>query len=190
MGPINPSVFLEKVREWLSEWGLVRWTAVILAAFVLTLTGISLFHEPSCEVIYFPMRMPLKANKNGEQLVLYSVEIGNTGSETQGDVRFRFSREAMDHLFLNPSAKNYGVTPRPIKISKDRTSMAIDLGRHESEKRVTLTFILLYPKEQEPHAWEAMFLGAEPAKGKARQGNPGMTMVGRAWFSLFGRGPS
>ncbi|MDD4872856.1 MAG: hypothetical protein PHR77_20070, partial [Kiritimatiellae bacterium] len=159
----------------------------ILAMLVLAFTGVSVFHTPSGEVMYSKTRMAYKEDEKGAKMVTYSIEVGNTGTKVQENVRLRFVRQAMDRAILKPSASNFGVTPRPIAVSNDQSSTTIDLGKLEPEKRVRIYFILLYPKGQEPHTWEDMFLGVEPEKGHAKYGDPGMTMVGRAWFSLFGR---
>jgi hypothetical protein len=154
---------------------------------VLAFTGVSVFYTPSFEVMYSHTRMALKEDEKGAKAVTYSIEVGNTGIKVQDNVRLRFARQAMDRAILKPSASNYGVTPRPIAVSNDQFSTTIDIGRLESERRVKLFFILSYPKGQEPHTWDTMFLGVEPSKGHAKYGDPGMAMVGRAWFSLFGR---
>ncbi|OGV60269.1 MAG: hypothetical protein A2283_08910 [Lentisphaerae bacterium RIFOXYA12_FULL_48_11] len=179
--------FLEKLKEIFLSLGPVGWIAVFLAAFVLLMSGISLFDTPAYEILYSPMRMEMKANEKGELSVFYSIETGNTGTKTQEYVKMRFSRSAMDHVLVQPYARNFGVTPRSILMTNERTTIIIDLGTLESEKRVKLSFMLSYPKGQVPHKWDDLFLGAVPAKGKAKCGDPGMTLVGRAWFSLFGR---
>lgn len=179
--------FLEKLKDALPAWGPIGWTAVLLAVLVLLISGISLFHTPSYEIMYSPLRMELKPGDKGETSVFYSIEIGNTGTRTQDYVKMCFSRLAMDRLVVKPYASNFGVTPRPISISNEQSAVIIDLGSLESEKRVKLSFMLSYPKGEMPHKWDDIFLGAVPAKGKAKYGDPGMTLVGRAWFSFFGR---
>ncbi len=181
----NKMTFFYKIREMLPEWGPVRWTAVILALAVLLSTGVSLFYAPTYEVMYSPTRV-VSVSEKGDRFVFYSVEVGNTGRKVQEDVRLRFLGQAMDRAIIAPSAQDYGVSHRPIVISNDQATTTIGLGRLDPEARVTLTLLLSYPKGQDPHTWEALFLGLDPARGSAKRGNPGMTMVGRAWFGLFG----
>jgi len=79
------------------------------------------------------------------------------------------------------------VSDRPVSISTNQDLTIVDLGTLEPEKRVKVTFTLLYPQGIEPEPWEALFVDIALHAGKARRGDPGMTMVGRAWFTLFGR---
>jgi len=179
--------FLEKFKDSIPLWGPVGWMAVLLAFLVLGMTGVSLFYSPSYEVMYSPLRMVLKADQGGRVSVFYSIEVGNTGDKNQDFVKMHFSKEAMSRALVKPYASNFGVTPRPISMTNDAAAFIVDLGGLESEKRVKLSFMLSYPKGEVPQEWKDVFIFAEPARGRAKEGDPGMTLVGRAWFSFFGR---
>lgn len=179
-------VIPEKILQYLPDWGPAGWMAVTLAGFVLVFTGVSLFHTPSSEVMYSHARLLLKESKSGGQLASYRLNVGNTGREPQRNVRLRFSREAMDHALLAPAAYNSGVIRLPAALMSDKTSMTMDLGPMDPGQRVEVTFLLSYKQGEAPPEWEAVFLGAEPEKGKAEKGDPAMTMVGRAWFAAVG----
>ena len=179
--------FFENIKECLPKWGPVGWTAVAIAALVLIFTGVSLFYTPSNEVMYSYTRLGLPNTESGGCYLSYSIEVGNTGTKPQDSVRLVFSRQAMNHTVIGPEARDYGVSARRITVSSDETAMTIELGMLEPEKRVRVTFLLSYQKGKQPHTWEETFIRVDPAKGKAKYGDPGMTMVGRAWFGLFGR---
>jgi hypothetical protein len=155
-----------------------------VAVLVLAASGISLFHTPRAEVLYAPRCMQI-ATKDGAMLSIVTVEVGNTGRRPQEDVKLRFLKTAMDRAMLPPDAQNFGVSDRPISISREGTTTILALGALEPEKRVTVRLLLRYRAGETPHTWEQLFLGIEPAAGKARKGDPAMTAVGRAWFTLF-----
>jgi len=148
--------------------------------------GVSLFHTPSCELMYSPARVVAPAGEGRGTLVLYVVEAGNTGACELENVDLCFSKEIMDRAVLPVIARNFGVSERRITVSNEPGVTVVSLGRLEPEKRVNIYITLKYPDGIQPDTWETLFLGVRMPKGRARQGDPGMTLVGRAWMALFG----
>jgi len=174
-------------RRWLPEWGPVRWTAVVLALLVLVFTGVSLFSRPAHEVLYTGTCHVTRMAETQRLLAFYIVEVGNTGTEPQERVNLCFLKSAMDRKIFDVSARNFGVSAREIGIREEGDTTVIELGRLEPEKRVRLTFSLVYPAGSGAEGWDTIFKGIELSAGRAKEGDPGMTMVGRAWFTIFGR---
>lgn len=178
---------LEDIKSALPRWGPIGWMTILLALAVLFFSGISLFSRPDYEVLYSPSRILMTNSTDGGIWAFYNVEVGNTGIEPQDKVDLCLSRTAMNRRILPVTANNFGVTPRYIVTSNEQTRTIIKLGKLESEKRVEVSFVLSYPEGQEPDDWNTLFLGMELSEGSAKKGDPGMTMVGRAWFTIFGR---
>ena len=175
---------LWKIRQWLPDWGPVRWTVLVLAVLVLLLTGISLFRTPAYEITYSSRWMAMPAG-DGRNAVMCTIEVGNTGRMPQENVRIHFLRSVLDHAVVPPSARNFGVTDRPLNVSRAGARATLELGPLDPEKRVTVSAIFIYMAADSVPPWHAAFRGMEPARGKAQIGDPGLTAAGRGVFSAF-----
>lgn len=182
---MNYRALVDRILLYLPGWGPAGWTLAALAAFILGFTGVSVMRTPSYEVMYSSSRLPLPVNKGGGQFVSWKMEVGNTGRKAQDSVKLRFSRSAMDRAILGPAAHNSGVIRREVGVLSDKTHTVIDLGPMAPGQRVEVAFLLSYKKGEAPHEWSGVLLGVEPRDGEAKQGSPGMTMVGRAWFTAI-----
>jgi hypothetical protein len=150
-------------------------------------TGISLWHTPSDEVLFTHTCLMIPPITNGSErvTVMHKIELGNTGKNVQDDVKVRLLRTAVKRSIRQPSVLNFDVSRCPFTMTENSDEIVIAIGRLEPEKRVTITVIPVYGPGVLPDPPSRVLLSVEPACGKARPGNPGMTIVGRAWFSLY-----
>ena len=162
----------------------VRWIVIVLALFVLLLTGLSLFHTPAYEVVY-SSRWAVMPSEKGRTVVFCVLEIGNTGRRPQEDVKIHFTKTAMNHAILQPTAKNFGFSDRPVKVGTSGLRTTLALGRLEPGKRVTVNVLLSYSAFESAPAWDAAFRGIEPTRGKVKVGDPGLTAAGRGPVTVF-----
>jgi len=165
------SMFL-KIWETRPGWGLALWAGIGLALLGLVLGGFTLLQPPAYDVVYSSRWLVVPASR-GRAAVYCTLEIGNAGRTPQDDVKIHFLKLAMDHAFLRPRAKDAGILERPLDIRTRGMRTTLALGRLEPGGRVTVNLILNYTAFETPPAWEVAFRGIEPARGKARIGDPG-----------------
>ena len=173
-----------KIRDLIPAWGPVGLTFFVIAVLVFVFSGISLFYTPADEVIYSHNSMLIPFDKT-QKGVFWRIEVGNTGRFPQKDVKLRFSKKIMNKTVLPLSVRNFGVSDRPVTRTTDGDSVVIALGELEPGKRVSINFTLGYSVNEQIHSWDELCLGVKPSEGNAKEGDPGITAVGRAWFSLF-----
>lgn len=164
------SLFL-KVREVRPGWGLALWAGIGLVLLGLVAGGVYLAKPPAYDVVYLSRWIVVPANQ-GRTATYCTVEVGNAGRKPQADVKIHFLKSALDHALLRPLARDSGGRERPLDIRTSGLSTTLSLGRVEPGARVTVNMILNYTALEAAPAWEAAFRGIEPARGKARVGDP------------------
>ena len=165
------SLFL-RILETRPGWVLARWAGIGLGLLVLTVGGFYFFRPAACDVVYSSRWVIVPASQ-GRTAAYCTLEIGNAGENAQEDVKIHFLKSALDHAILRPLAKDGGVVERPISIRTSGLRATLALGRLEPGALVTVNLILNYTAFETPPAWEVAFRGIEPARGKARIGDPG-----------------
>src|SRR5437867_10453774 len=103
-------------------------------------SGVSIFWRPAGEVLYDRRR--LDACTASGCTFLYTLEVGNTGSEAQADIRVRLRAAVMDGALFVPHARDFGKFDRPVRVSDVAGIRTYSLGLLEPEERVELSFVL------------------------------------------------
>ena len=172
------SMFL-KIREMRPGWGLALWAGIGLALLALPLGCFYLFQPPAYDIVYSSRWVVVPANQ-GRAAAYCTLEVGNAGRKPQDNVKIHFRKSALDHALLRPLAKDARGWERPLDIRTSGLRSTLALGRLEPGARVTVNLILNYTAFEAPPAWEVVFRGMEPARGKARIGDPAAAAGRRA----------
>ena len=170
-----------EVIEWMKSRHFI---AIVIAALILAVTGISLTHVPRHEVLYSENALRVKLNDGGAS-VIYIMEFGNTGRLVQDTIRIVLARKAVDRCALKPKFQNFGVTARPVKTVTNDDNVTYTVTDLEPGARVKLTFVLIYKQGEPEWSWQDILRKIDPAEGAARPGDPAFTSLGRALFAIF-----
>jgi len=164
------SLFL-KIREMRPGWHLALGVGIGLVLLGLAWGICILVQPPAYDIVYSSRWIPMPANQ-GRTATYCTLAIGNAGRKPQDDVEIHFLKSAMDHALLRPLAKDARGLEWPLAIRTRGPRTTLALGRLEPGACVTVTMILNYTALETPPAWETAFRGIEPARGKARIGDP------------------
>lgn len=175
------SIELHDFRRWLlSKSGI----AIVIALLVLATTGICIFFTPRYEITYTARGSTLPL-QTAPELHNYVLELGNTGWKSQEHVSVRLSTQAVARMLVPVSVRHFGVVERDHTTRVEGNATIYDLGPFEPGRRASVFITMSYAADEEPLAWDEIFLGAEATRGKIQEGNPGMTTLGRVMFTLF-----
>lgn len=150
------------------------WRVFILAFALLFFVagGISIFHVPAYETIY-DRQMLTVAHADGARTVMCTLDIGNTGKQSQS-VEIHFKSEPLQNIMLPVKARNYGVKDRALQSRDAGDTTIFTIEDLEAEKQVEVRFVLRVPADAPLPAWEDLLIMIKPEQGRALTGSPGM----------------
>ena len=96
------------------------------------------------------------------------------------------STDALSFKIMRPRVENFGIVDRKVKIIEGDVTTRIVLGSLEPGKRVEISLSLFYKHANERHEWGEIFQGIEISQGKAIEGDPSWTTLGRTLYKIFG----
>src|SRR5262249_8901942 len=121
----------------------------------------------------------------GNCTTMLLLEVGNTGTMPQENVRIRFHAEPLRRAVLPLTVRNFGKVDRPVKTNETGGQLAYDLGRLQPQKRVELRTVFHAKESEGPPSWNDILIGVEPATGEARAGDPASVMFARMMNAFF-----
>ena len=163
-----------------------RWLPFALVAFFIFVTyGVWIFSTPKYEVMYNHRMLP-EIQTDKVNMHCHIIEIGNTGRMVQQSVDVAFYTNAFAATAMKPKASDFGISDRKTEIRKSGDTTTVCLGSVKPGKRIEIQLLFIYKKNETPFRWDEIFKGVEIARGKAKEGDPGWTTVGRMLFAVFG----
>lgn len=162
----------------------VRRALIALGLLMLGFSGVWIFWQPAHEVFY-ALNAPAGACTPTACIVLYQLEIGNTGRQPQTEVLVRLRTAILDTAPMKPRVQDFGKFDRPARVTEADGIRTYALGRLDPEDRVTLSFVLQPPDRTALPSWQQIFVAVEPADGVARVGHPGWVILLRIWYAIF-----
>ncbi|MBI4518265.1 MAG: hypothetical protein HY699_20895 [Deltaproteobacteria bacterium] len=164
-----------------------RWLLMAIGLLALGSGGASIFSRPAHEVLYSP-RPPLRTCLSSGCLAIYIIEVGNTGSEGQEDVRIRLRADVVRAALLPVTVRNFGKVDRPVTVSEAGGVRTFAFGRVKPGDRVELSFTLRHGERFQAPGWEQILVAVEAAQGPAQPGDPAAVALGRMLYAVFGQG--
>jgi hypothetical protein len=163
----------------------VRWGLTIFATLFLWRAGISILRSPEHEVLYsagsaFRTCVPSICT------TMLTLQVGNTGTAAQENVRVRLQAEPLRDLMLPLKVRNFGKVDRPVKLQEIDGQRVYDLGLLEPQKRVEFQITFHGPPTAKAPAWPEILVAVEPASGEARPGAPDVVLFARMMHAFFG----
>jgi hypothetical protein len=162
-----------------------RWAFGLIGALLLWRAGISIFRTPAHEVL-FSAAAPMRTCLASVCTNLLVMQVGNTGSEPQENVRVRFRAVPLQASPLPMTVRNFGIVDRPVKMTEAAGERVYDLGRLEPQKRVEFKLLFVGKPGESLPSWDDLLVGVEPASGEARLGDPAVVRFARMMQALFG----
>ena len=163
----------------------VRWTFLLFGGLLLWRAGISIFSAPRHEVLY-AAESPMRVCVPQVCTTMMRLEVGNTGTVDQENVRVRFRAEPLRKLTLPLTVRNFGKVDRPVAISESDGQRIYDLGRLEPRKRVEFNAVFHGQASEQSPAWQDILVGVEAASGETRPGDPSVVQSARLLHAVFG----
>lgn len=164
----------------------IRWALIAAGLVGLLGGGASIFSQPDHETLYGPEPPMVTCLKSGDCIALYTLNVGNSGSEEQENVFVRLHAAALDDAILPPRADNFGVNPRPLRISEEDDLRTFELGRLEPRDRVRMTFTLRCASRDAAPPWSELLAEVGAARGEVKRGDAALVSAGRVFFGLTG----
>jgi hypothetical protein len=164
---------------------VVRWGFAIFATVLLWRAGISILRSPVHEVLYSTGSAP-RTCVPAICTTMMTLEVGNTGTADQENVRVRLRAEPLRNLQLPLKVRNFGKVDRAVKLSEVDGQRVYDLGRLEPQKRVEFQIVFFGPADAKHPAWSDILVGIEPTTGEAVPGDPGLVLFARMMHAFFG----
>jgi len=162
-----------------------RWLFAVVGAVLLWRFGISIARAPEHEILYAAGR-PLRTCVPENCVTMLNLEVGNTGTAAQSDVRVRFRAAPLAGLALPMKVRNFGKVDRAVEVEEEDGVLVYRLGRLEPQKRVTFEVTFLGPASEPLPTWDALLVAVEPAEGEASPGDPAGVLFLRMMHALFG----
>jgi hypothetical protein len=157
---------------------------IVIGGLALARGGASIFSRPEQEVLYAAYTLPPTCLSSG-CITIYTLTVGNTGTEDQEQVRVRLHASGLQAAILPPTVRTFGKVERPFAMSEDAGVRTYALGRLRPGDRVELSFALRTASPAAP-SWDAILAGVDPARGTARAGDPAAISLGRLLYAVFG----
>jgi hypothetical protein len=163
----------------------LRWVLIVVGGLALARGGASIFSRPEQEVLHSAYTLPPTCLSSG-CITIYTLTVGNTGSEDQEQVRVRLHAAALQTAILPLTVRTFGKVERPFALSEEAGVRTYALGRLRPGDRVELSFALRTASPAAAPPWDAILAGVEPAHGTARAGDPAAVSLGRLLYAVFG----
>lgn len=162
----------------------VRWGVIALGLALLASGGVSVFWQPSREVLY-DLASPAGACTQLGCYFLYRLEVGATGREPVEQILVRLRSSVSAALPIAPRVEDFGKVDRPVEVTEADGIRTYALGRLAPGHRVVLTFVLRRDDRRALPPWEAMFVAVEAPGAAVKRGNPAWVTLFRVWYSIF-----
>lgn len=140
---------------------------------------------PAHEVVYDAQPPLLVCPQPARCYATYHLELGNTGSEPQPQVRIRLDAATLDGAVLRPTVMAFGVRRMPVRVTDVDGVRTLGIGPLAPRDRAELRFMLAVDGADAAPPWTALGLGIEPTKGPARPGSPAALTFGRMAFGVL-----
>lgn len=172
---------------WYVKWVLYRLRWVLIACGVVSVLagGASIFSQPEYETLYGPEPPLVNCSEHG-CVALYTLTVGNSGWREQENVSVRLHAAALQQEILKPRVSNFGVVPRPVRISESEPFRTYELGRLKPRDRVRMNFTLRCASRSTAPSWADLLAEVRAAQGEARAGDAAVVAAGRTFFSVTG----
>lgn len=164
---------------------MTRWLFAIVAAVLLWRFGISIARAPEHEVLY-SVGKPFRTCVPQTCTTMLDLEVGNTGTAVQPDVRVRFHSAPLGGLAWPMKVRAFGKVDRRVEIEEADGITVYHLGPLEPQKRITFQAVFVGRPADRVQTWDGIFAGVEPAAGEASPGDPGGVLFLRMMHALFG----
>ena len=162
-----------------------RWIFAVVGALVLWRTGISIYGAPANEVL-FQVSTPTRSCVSANCVTRLELEVGNTGSAVQDNVRVRLRDEPLRGLQLPIKVLTHGKVPRAVKIDEIDGERIYNLGVLEPQKRVMIDVVFIGKASERTPSWSDILVAVEPAAGEAKPGDPSAILFARMMQAFFG----
>jgi hypothetical protein len=164
-----------------------RWLRI--AVFVMSALGLfgllAVARMPGHEVAYDARAPLLVCPSQTRCYASYRLEVGNTGSEPQPQVRVRLDAARLDEAVLKPQVLVFGIRRLPLRAHDgDDGIRTIAFGPLAARDRATVEFMLATAGPDDVPDWATLRLGVEPARGAAHAGSPAALTFGRLLFAM------
>ncbi|WKZ56082.1 MAG: hypothetical protein QY326_04925 [Bdellovibrionota bacterium] len=152
----------------------LRWGVALVAVSFALVTGYSIYHRPTCEVLYNPWT--IEAGCQSSMCVrLFILEVGNTGWDAQEDVAVQVNSDWLELAILKPAAAMFGKVPRAMHVDRQEGISIWRLGRLEAGKRIDIRFTLAADTLADLPNWDQILREVQPTCGRAHRGHPEFT---------------
>lgn len=163
----------------------LRLSLAAIGLLLLLGSGASIFWQPAHEVLY-QLDGPQGACSTLQGCVLlYTLTVGNTGSEPQAQVVVRLRADLAGRAVLHPSVKTFGKIERPVVVSEAGGVRTFALGPLPRDERVELSLVFAAPTRKAAPAWDDLLVAVEAAQGPVRAGHPAWVALFRMWYAIL-----
>jgi hypothetical protein len=163
----------------------LRWIAIAAGLFVLLRGGASLFTIPDDEVLY-ATEPPITNCISDGCILIYKLEVGNTGRNPRERVRVTLRASAVDAAILPLAFRNFGKVRRAVREASEGDARVYDLGRLKPQERVEMNLVLRVPDPARALAWDAILVAVDADTEAVRRGSPAVTTFARWMYAIFG----
>jgi hypothetical protein len=159
-----------------------------IAIFVMSGLGLlgllAVVRMPDHEVVFDAQAPYLVCPTQTQCYATYRLEVGNTGTEPQSQVRVRLDAARLDAAVLKPQVRAFGVRRLPLQErDEDDGRRTLGFGPLAPRDRANLEFMLATAGPGDVPDWGALRLGVEPSRGAAHAGSPAALTFGRLLFT-------
>lgn len=169
------------VRAWLS---LVRWTLAAIGLLLLIRGGVSIFGQPDQETIY-DAAVPLVTCVTEGCFARCALEVGNTGSREQPEIRVRLRAAALAGTVLPIRVRDFGKLDRAFQVDDADGVRTVRFGPVTRDQRVEVAFMLRRADRAALPDWPALLVEVAAAEGTARAGSAPWVSLARVWYGFF-----
>lgn len=149
-----------------------------LLFWLLLLTGVGLMLNGNLpipglaqEEVVFTTNPPVASCGSTGCLVVYSIDVANTGESAQESVRVRLRSEPLATAAVVPTVRRATESTLAAAMNDRPGSDVYPLGRLGPEERAALVFALRPASRETMLGWDRLLIGVEPSLGAARPGD-------------------
>jgi hypothetical protein len=156
---------------------------IVLALVGLVLNGNLPVPGIPQEEVVFTTDPPVASCGSSGCIVVYSLDVANTGESAQESVRVRLRAEPLAQAVVVPTVRRATETSLAPSMNDRQGIDVYPLGRLAPEERAALVFALRAASRETVLGWERLLIGVEPALGAARPGDVSEIGIGRLLHS-------
>jgi hypothetical protein len=169
------------MRAWLR---LARWTLAAIGFLLLVRGGVSIFGQPDRETIY-AAAAPLVTCVTEGCFARYGLEVGNTGSREQPEIRVRLRAAALEGTALPLRVRDFGKLDRAFQVDDADGVRTVRFGPVARDQRVEVAFMLRRANRAALPDWPAILIEVTAAEGPVRAGSAPWVSLARVWYGFF-----